>query len=115
MIAIVITIVIVYFLFKALFARGYKVKAGPLSKLILQLEETRTEGYVSIKDRKYLLGKVGYVVTPLRPIGTVMIENEKVDASSEGDSWTRNEGRSYRGRWNEDRGKSITGRLKGVV
>ena len=39
---------------------------------------------MSIKDRKYLLGKVGYVVTPLRPIGTVMIENEKVDASSEG-------------------------------
>ena len=84
MIAIVMTIVIVYFLFKALFARGYKVKAGPLSKLILQLEETPDRGYVSIKDRKYLLGKVGYVVTPLRPIGTVMIENEKVDASSEG-------------------------------
>jgi membrane-bound ClpP family serine protease len=54
------------------------------SKMVL-VDSFRTEdGYVSNINRLELLGKEGIALTALRPAGTVIINNERVDAVSEG-------------------------------
>ncbi|CAI6287756.1 MULTISPECIES: NfeD family protein [Bacillus] len=53
-------------------------------KLILN-DSTNTEsGYVSNQTRTDLMGKVGITFTPLRPSGTVIIDDERLDVVSEG-------------------------------
>ncbi|SOC20837.1 membrane-bound serine protease (ClpP class) [Ureibacillus xyleni] len=54
------------------------------NKLILRDATTTEEGYVSNVNRIDLLGKIGHTITPLRPAGTVLIENERIDVVSEG-------------------------------
>jgi len=54
------------------------------SKLVLRDATTSDEGYVSNENRVDLLGKVGVTLTPLRPAGTVQVENERLDVVSEG-------------------------------
>ena len=41
-------------------------------------------GYTSFDDRSHLVGKVGVTTTPLRPSGTVIIDDERIDAVAEG-------------------------------
>jgi membrane-bound serine protease (ClpP class) len=61
---------------------GKKMKI--FKKLILT-ESTKTEqGYVSNKNRLELIGLEGYALTALRPSGTIVIEDERIDAVSEG-------------------------------
>lgn len=55
-----------------------------LSKLVLKDATTTEEGYVSNVNRIELLGKVGVTLTPLRPSGMILIDQEKVDVVSEG-------------------------------
>ena len=55
-----------------------------LNKLILRDATTTEEGYVSNVNRIDLLGKVGDSITPLRPAGTIIVGNERIDAVSEG-------------------------------
>ncbi|MED0869118.1 NfeD family protein [Bacillus spizizenii] len=48
-------------------------------------DSTNTEsGYVSNQTRTDLIGKVGVTFTPLRPAGTVIIDDERLDVVSEG-------------------------------
>ena len=48
-------------------------------------DSTNTEnGYVSNQTRMDLIGKVGVTFTPLRPAGTVIIDDERLDVVSEG-------------------------------
>ncbi|MGG1248648.1 nodulation protein NfeD [Bacillus spizizenii] len=48
-------------------------------------DSTNTEsGYVSNQTRMDLIGKVGVTCTPLRPAGTVIIDDERLDVVSEG-------------------------------
>ncbi|HWL12820.1 MAG TPA: NfeD family protein, partial [Ureibacillus sp.] len=54
------------------------------NKLILRDATTTEEGYVSNVNRIDLLGKVGDSLTPLRPAGTILVGNERIDAVSEG-------------------------------
>lgn len=54
------------------------------NKLILRDATTTEEGYVSNVNRVDLLGKSGYTLTPLRPAGTIIIDNERIDVVSEG-------------------------------
>lgn len=54
------------------------------NKLILRDATTTEEGYVSNVNRVDLLGKSGYTMTPLRPAGTIIIDNERIDVVSEG-------------------------------
>ncbi|MCP1145334.1 NfeD family protein [Lysinibacillus endophyticus] len=54
------------------------------NKLILRDATTTEEGYVSNVNRIELLGKIGDTITPLRPAGTVLIGNERIDVVSEG-------------------------------
>lgn len=54
------------------------------NKLILRDATTTEEGYVSNVNRLDLLGKIGDTITPLRPAGTIIVGNERIDAVSEG-------------------------------
>nr|WP_198044653.1 nodulation protein NfeD [Lysinibacillus timonensis] len=54
------------------------------SKLVLRDATTTEEGYVSNENRTELLGKVGETLTPLRPAGTIQVENDRLDVVSEG-------------------------------
>ena len=55
------------------------------SPLVLEEEQTRTEGYLSSSDLEYLLGKQGKARTDLRPAGVVQIDEVNFDVLSEGD------------------------------
>lgn len=55
-----------------------------LNRLILK-DATNTEsGYVSNVNRLDLLGKSGVSLTPLRPSGTIVVDEERIDAVTEG-------------------------------
>lgn len=54
------------------------------NKLILRDATTTEEGYVSNVNRIDLIGKIGDAITPLRPAGTIIVDNERIDAVSEG-------------------------------
>jgi membrane-bound serine protease (ClpP class) len=59
-------------------------KLHVLNKLVLMDATTTEEGYVSNVNRTELLGKVGTTITPLRPAGTMLFGNERIDVVSEG-------------------------------
>ncbi|WAA10374.1 NfeD family protein [Fervidibacillus albus] len=54
------------------------------SKIVLQDSTSTEKGYVSHPTRTDLIGKIGTTITPLRPAGTIRIENERIDAVTEG-------------------------------
>ncbi len=54
------------------------------NKLVLKDATTTEEGYVSNVNRIELIGKVGVAITPLRPAGVISVDNERIDAVSEG-------------------------------
>lgn len=61
---------------------GKKMK---IFKKIILTDSTNTEsGYISNKSRTDLVGLEGYTLTALRPSGTVIIEDERIDVVSEG-------------------------------
>ncbi|WP_318508358.1 nodulation protein NfeD [Bacillus sp. T3] len=61
-------------------------KKMSLFKKIILTDSTNTEsGYVSNRNRTELLGLEGITLTPLRPAGTMLIENERLDVVSEGE------------------------------
>jgi membrane-bound serine protease (ClpP class) len=52
---------------------------------IILTDSTSTEkGYVSNKNRLELIGVEGITLTPLRPSGTIVVEDERIDVVSEG-------------------------------
>ncbi len=53
-------------------------------KLVLKDSTSTEKGYVSNKNRTELIGLEGITLTPLRPAGTVLIEDERIDVVSEG-------------------------------
>lgn len=57
---------------------------GPLKKLVLTNATTTEEGYVANVNREDLIGKIGTALTPLRPSGTALIGNERLDVVTEG-------------------------------
>nr|WP_228460359.1 nodulation protein NfeD [Cytobacillus dafuensis] len=60
-------------------------KKMSIFKKIILTDATKTEeGYVSNKSRLELIGLEGYALTALRPSGTVVIEDERIDVVSEG-------------------------------
>lgn len=61
---------------------GKQMKA--LNKIILSDATTTEQGYVSNENRVDLIGKVAVTMTPLRPSGTIRIDNERIDAVSDG-------------------------------
>lgn len=57
---------------------------GIFKKIILRDRTTTEQGYVSLVDRPELVGKEGITVTPLRPAGTAVFDDERIDVVSEG-------------------------------
>jgi len=79
-IAIMISI-FVFFMMIKIFGR----KLVLFNKMVLFDTARKEDGYVSNINRTDLLGKVGTALTILRPAGTIIIHNERIDVVSEGD------------------------------
>ncbi|MBB6445980.1 membrane-bound ClpP family serine protease [Bacillus benzoevorans] len=62
----------------------YDRKMKFFKKLILTDATTTESGYVSNRNRTELLGIIGMALTDLRPSGTVLVEDERIDVVSEG-------------------------------
>lgn len=54
------------------------------NKIILRDSTNSEQGYVSNPTRTDLIDKTGVTITPLRPSGTIVIDNERIDAVTEG-------------------------------
>ena len=59
-------------------------KLHMFNRLVLKDATTTEEGYVSNANRIELIGKQGMSLTPLRPAGTVAVEDERIDVVTEG-------------------------------
>src|SRR5699024_3448601 len=64
--------------------RSIGMEKGIFRHIILRDRTTTELGYVSSVNRLELIGLVGKTVTPLRPSGTAIFENERLDVVSEG-------------------------------
>lgn len=53
-------------------------------RLILTDSTSTESGYVSNVNRLELIGRVGITITPLRPSGTVKVDDERLDVVAEG-------------------------------
>lgn len=73
--AAIVVVVIVAWIFK---------ERGVWNRFILRDEMTTERGYSSSTTRVDLLGKKGVSLTPLRPSGAVLIDDERVDVVTEG-------------------------------
>jgi len=68
----------------AFFAFRFFARRGALRHIILSEEEKAELGYVAPRDQKDLVGREGEAVTSLRPSGTALIGDRRVDVVSEG-------------------------------
>lgn len=59
-------------------------KLHMFNRLVLTDATTTEEGYVSNTNRIELIGKTGQAITPLRPSGTVVVAQERLDVVTEG-------------------------------
>lgn len=77
--AVTISVMIFIFLVKVI---GRPMKF--FKKLILTDATDTKSGYVSNENRIELIGQEGVTLTPLRPSGTILIGDERIDVVSEG-------------------------------
>ncbi|MDT8861791.1 nodulation protein NfeD [Alkalihalobacillus sp. MEB130] len=77
-IALVISTVAAIFIFK------YFGHRGPMKKIVHTASTNTEEGYISNETRKELIGQIGTTLTPLRPSGSAVFEQERLDVVSEG-------------------------------
>ncbi|WP_066312010.1 nodulation protein NfeD [Bacillus sp. FJAT-29814] len=80
LIAILISIIVFFMMIKV-----WGKKLLLFNKMVLFDVAKKEDGYVSNVNRTDLLGKEGKALTVLRPSGTAIIKNERVDVVSEGD------------------------------
>ena len=62
----------------------FKKQLKLLNKIVLTDATTTERGYVSNLNRHDLVGRIAITMTPLRPSGTIRIDNERIDAVSDG-------------------------------
>jgi membrane-bound serine protease (ClpP class) len=63
----------------------YLLPRSPFGKMLVLADSQKAEeGWVNEKSDSELIGKTGKVVTPLRPVGTVELGPERLQAVSEG-------------------------------
>ena len=67
-----------------IFMKFFGKKLHVFNKLVLKDATTTEDGYVSNTNRIELIGKIGEAITPLRPAGTVIIDDERLDVVTEG-------------------------------
>nr|WP_263325681.1 NfeD family protein [Neobacillus sp. Marseille-Q6967] len=78
-IAICISIILLYVMIKI-----FGKKMVLFNRMILFDTARKEDGYVTNVNRNDLLGKEGIALTVLRPSGTAIIQNERLDVVSEG-------------------------------
>nr|WP_256521343.1 nodulation protein NfeD [Halobacillus sp. A5] len=78
-IALIVTIVVSIILFKTI-----GLERGFFKRVILSDATSTEKGYVSSVTRLELIGLQGETITPLRPAGTAVFDNERLDVVSEG-------------------------------
>ncbi len=71
-------------------SRVSKKKMMLFEKIVLTDEQRNEKGYVSHEARVDLIGKRGVSLTVLRPAGTALIDEERVDVVTEGEYIERN-------------------------
>jgi len=76
--------IIVSILISILMIKVFGKKMRLFNKLILTDSTNTDSGYIANISRLELIGLVGYTLTVLRPSGTIVIEDERLDAVSEG-------------------------------
>ena len=69
----------------------YLPKSDRFQRLTLQTKNASAEGFVSAADLSYLLGKEGKTLTPLRPAGAVLLDDQKYDVIADGNFIEKNE------------------------
>lgn len=67
-----------------IFMRIFGKKLHMFNKLVLKDATTTEEGYVSNENRIDLIGKAGFTQTAMRPAGVIVVDDERIDAVSEG-------------------------------
>jgi membrane-bound serine protease (ClpP class) len=67
-----------------IFVKVFGKKMKLFNKIILKDSTSTESGYVSNINRLELIGKEGVTKTPLRPSGTVIVDDERIDAVTEG-------------------------------
>ncbi|MFA9455852.1 nodulation protein NfeD [Halalkalibacter sp. AB-rgal2] len=77
-IAIIVTAVAAVLIFKYF---GFR---GPMKKMVLTDSTSNEKGYITNETRKDLVGQIGETLTPLRPAGSAVFENERLDVVTEG-------------------------------
>jgi membrane-bound serine protease (ClpP class) len=77
-IAFIVTTIVAILLYKFMGYRGF------MTKIILKDSTSEDRGYSSYHKRDHLVGLVGEALTDLRPAGTALIENERLDVITEG-------------------------------
>ncbi|MRG86635.1 NfeD family protein [Salinibacillus xinjiangensis] len=78
-IAILVSIIVSVILFKKV-----GLEKGLLRNIILSERTTTEKGFVSTINRLELIGLVGKTLTPLRPSGTAIFDDERLDVVTEG-------------------------------
>ena len=77
--AFILSIIVIFILLK------YLPKTKIWSNLVLQKNIDEQSGYTSDKKIKELIGKTGKALTDLRPSGTALIDNNRVDVVTSGE------------------------------
>ncbi|MCR6096788.1 nodulation protein NfeD [Salipaludibacillus agaradhaerens] len=77
-IAVIVTIIASIIFFK------YASYKGPFRRVILTDQTNTEQGYVSNKNRHDIIGEIGEALTILRPSGTALLNDERLDVVSEG-------------------------------
>lgn len=70
--------------------KWFKRKIPFLDKVVLKDSTNSEAGYRSHDDRSHLVGQAARTVTDLRPAGIITLDNERIDAVSDGAFILRN-------------------------
>ncbi len=77
-IAVIVTTIVMIYVFR------YFGHRGPWKKMILTDSTSTEKGYISNATRNELIGLVGETLTPLRPSGSAVFGEERLDVVTEG-------------------------------
>lgn len=80
----ILTALIMAVLGMVIMMKFFGKKLNMLNKMVLKDSTDTEKGYVSNKSRTDLLGMEAITTTPLRPSGTAMLGEERIDVVSEG-------------------------------
>ncbi|WP_416361244.1 NfeD family protein [Mammaliicoccus sp. Dog046] len=64
--------------------KGFNRKIPFFDKVILRDSTNKESGYTSHDDRSHLIGKLCVTYTALRPSGIIIVDDERIDAVSDG-------------------------------